>query len=107
ATARRRSPSARRRRGRGWPGRPAGAGHAGRRHARGGAGRRGLAGVPEDSDMTENPEPVTVVVADDQSAVREGLVLLLGTVPGIAVTGEAEDGEAAVEIVAAKKDQKS
>ena len=56
--------------------------------------------------MTENPaenaEPVTVVVADDQSAVREGLVLLLGTLPGIAVIGEAEDGEAAVEAVAAK-----
>ena len=29
-------------------------------------------------------------------------MLLLGTVPGIAVTGEAADGEAAVEIVAAK-----
>ena len=55
--------------------------------------------------MTENPEPVTVVVADDQSAVREGLVLLLGTVPGIVVTGEAEDGEAAVETVAAKNPQ--
>ena len=55
--------------------------------------------------MTENPEPVTVVVADDQSAVRQGLVLLLGTVPGIAVTGEAEDGEAAVEMVAAKNPQ--
>ena len=55
--------------------------------------------------MTENPEPVTVVVADDQSAVRQGLVLLLGTVPGIAVVDEAEDGEAAVEIVAAKNPQ--
>jgi DNA-binding NarL/FixJ family response regulator len=55
--------------------------------------------------MTENTEPVTVVVADDQSAVREGLVLLLGTVPGIAVTGEAEDGEAAVEVVAATNPQ--
>ncbi len=55
--------------------------------------------------MTENPGPVTVVVADDQSAVREGLVLLLGTVPGIAVIGEAEDGEAAAEIVAAKDPQ--
>jgi DNA-binding NarL/FixJ family response regulator len=61
--------------------------------------------MPENAGMTENPEPVTVVVADDQSAVREGLVLLLGTVPGIAVTGEAEDGEAAVEIVAAKNPQ--
>ena len=34
-------------------------------------------------------DPVTVVVADDQSAVREGLVLLLGTLPGITVAGEA------------------
>ena len=45
-------------------------------------------------------EPVSVVVADDQSAVREGLVLLLGTLPGIVVTGEAADGEAAVGLVA-------
>ena len=55
--------------------------------------------------MTENTEAVTVVVADDQSAVREGLVLLLGTVPGIAVIGEAEDGEAAAVVVAAKSPQ--
>ena len=55
--------------------------------------------------MTENTDAVTVVVADDQSAVREGLVLLLGTLPGIAVTGEAEDGEAAVETVATKNPQ--
>ena len=50
-------------------------------------------------------EPVTVVVADDQSAVREGLVLLLGTLPGITVAGEAADGAAAVELVAATKPQ--
>jgi DNA-binding NarL/FixJ family response regulator len=43
--------------------------------------------------------PVTVVVADDQSAVREGLVLLLGTLPGIEVAGEAADGDAAVDLV--------
>jgi len=46
-------------------------------------------------------ESVTVVVADDQSAVREGLVLLLGTLPGIAVAGQAADGDAALELVAA------
>jgi DNA-binding NarL/FixJ family response regulator len=51
--------------------------------------------------MTETGEPVTVVVADDQSAVREGLVLLLGTLPGIVVVGQAEDGDAAAEAVAA------
>ena len=55
--------------------------------------------------MTDNTEAVTVIVADDQSAVREGLVLLLGTVPALAVIGEAEDGEAAVEAVATKNPQ--
>ena len=50
-------------------------------------------------------EPVTVVVADDQSAVREGLVLLLGTLPGITVAGEAADGDAAVRLVATAKPQ--
>jgi DNA-binding NarL/FixJ family response regulator len=50
-------------------------------------------------------EPVTVVVADDQSAVREGLVLLLGTLPGITVAGEAAEGNAAVELVATVKPQ--
>jgi DNA-binding NarL/FixJ family response regulator len=47
-----------------------------------------------------NPASVTVVVADDQSAVREGLVLLLGTLPGITVIGEAGDGQTAVAAVA-------
>ena len=48
---------------------------------------------------------VTVVVADDQSAVREGLVLLLGTLPGIVVAGQAAGGDAAVELVAAVRPQ--
>ena len=55
--------------------------------------------------MTDTPQPVTVVVADDQAAVREGLVLLLGTLPGITVVGQAEDGAAAVETVAATDPQ--
>jgi DNA-binding NarL/FixJ family response regulator len=50
-------------------------------------------------------DTVTVVVADDQSAVREGLVLLLGTLPGITVAGQAADGAAAVDLVAATKPQ--
>jgi DNA-binding NarL/FixJ family response regulator len=48
---------------------------------------------------------VSVIVADDQSAVREGLVLLLGTLPGIVVAGQAADGDAAAELVAAVKPQ--
>jgi DNA-binding NarL/FixJ family response regulator len=55
--------------------------------------------------MTESGDAVTVVVADDQAAVREGLVLLLGTVPGITVAGEAEDGEALADVVAATSPQ--
>jgi DNA-binding NarL/FixJ family response regulator len=55
--------------------------------------------------VTDNPQPVTVVVADDQAAVREGLVLLLGTLPGITVVAQAEDGAAAVEAVAATDPQ--
>jgi DNA-binding NarL/FixJ family response regulator len=50
-------------------------------------------------------EPVTVIIADDQSAVREGLVLLLGTLPGIVVAGQAADGDAAVDVVAAVRPQ--
>jgi DNA-binding NarL/FixJ family response regulator len=63
--------------------------------------------MPEDPGVSaENPaEPVTVIVADDQSAVREGLVLLLGTLPGIVVAGQASDGNAAVELVAATNPQ--
>jgi DNA-binding NarL/FixJ family response regulator len=50
--------------------------------------------------MTSEDAPVTVIVADDQSAVREGLVVLLGTLPGIVVAGQAATGDAAVDLVA-------
>jgi DNA-binding NarL/FixJ family response regulator len=50
--------------------------------------------------MSDSEAPVTVVVADDQSAVREGLVLLLGTLTGITVAGQAADGDEAVGLVA-------
>ena len=60
--------------------------------------------MPDDPSLTPD-EPVTVVVADDQSAVREGLVLLLGTLPGISVAGQASDGDAAVDLVARTRPQ--
>jgi DNA-binding NarL/FixJ family response regulator len=44
--------------------------------------------------------PLRVVVADDQASVREGLVLLLGGLPGIDVVGAAADGQQALELVA-------
>jgi DNA-binding NarL/FixJ family response regulator len=39
---------------------------------------------------------IRVLVAEDQSAVRAGLVLILGSAPDIEVVGEAADGEQAV-----------
>ena len=44
--------------------------------------------------------PLRIVIADDQASVREGLVLLLGGLPGIDVVGAAADGEQAVALVA-------
>ncbi|MGH3191723.1 MAG: response regulator [Streptosporangiaceae bacterium] len=45
-------------------------------------------------------QPLRLVIADDQASVREGLVLLLGGLPGIDVVGAAADGEQALELVA-------
>lgn len=41
-----------------------------------------------------------VVVADDQTIVREGLVILLGMLPDVEVVGTAADGAQAIEAVA-------
>ncbi|MBU6536559.1 response regulator [Streptomyces sp. NPDC057245] len=49
-------------------------------------------------DGGENP--ARVVVADDQTVVREGIVMLLGLLPGVEVVGSAGDGEEAVRLVA-------
>ncbi|MFF3204205.1 response regulator [Streptomyces sp. NPDC002962] len=52
--------------------------------------------------MTEEADrkPARVVVADDQTVVREGIVMLLGLLPGVEVVGAAGDGEEAVRLVA-------
>ena len=39
-----------------------------------------------------------VIVADDQRVVREGLVTLLGTLPGVEIVGAASDGAEALEL---------
>ena len=44
--------------------------------------------------------PLRIVIADDQASVREGLVLLLGGLPGIEVVGAAADGDQALSLVA-------
>jgi len=44
---------------------------------------------------------LTVVLADDQRIVRDGLVTLLGLLPGVTVLGAAADGGEALSLVAA------
>jgi DNA-binding NarL/FixJ family response regulator len=47
--------------------------------------------------------PLRVVLADDQTVVREGLVTLLGLLPGVEVVGAAADGVEAVAMVAQQR----
>jgi DNA-binding NarL/FixJ family response regulator len=54
-----------------------------------------MAGTSDASGVT-----LRVVLADDQAVVREGLVTLLGLLPGIEVVGAAADGEEAIGLVA-------
>jgi DNA-binding NarL/FixJ family response regulator len=48
--------------------------------------------------VTRQPDqpPVRVLIVDDQKIVREGLVSLIGLLPGISVVGAAVDGDDAV-----------
>lgn len=48
----------------------------------------------------ESGKPARVVVADDQTVVREGIVMLLGLLPGLEVVGAAGDGDEALRLVA-------
>jgi DNA-binding NarL/FixJ family response regulator len=48
---------------------------------------------------TEREGGLRIVIADDQASVRQGLELLLGTVPEIRVLAAAADGREAIELV--------
>jgi DNA-binding NarL/FixJ family response regulator len=50
--------------------------------------------------LSDSTTPLRIIVADDQASVREGLVLLLGGLPGIEVVASAANGERAIELVA-------
>lgn len=52
--------------------------------------------------MRDNPRvtDIRVLIADDQAAVREGLALLLDTMSGVTVVGQAADGLEAAELAA-------
>jgi DNA-binding NarL/FixJ family response regulator len=46
-------------------------------------------------------EPIRILLVDDQALFRESLALLLGAQPDLQVVGEAPNGQAALELVAA------
>jgi DNA-binding NarL/FixJ family response regulator len=48
---------------------------------------------------TEDDGPLRIVVVDDHPVYRDGLAMLLGSVPGLRVAGTAADGAAAVALV--------
>jgi len=50
-------------------------------------------------------EPISVVVADDEPAVREALVDLLNEHPALVVVGVASDAEAAIRVAHARQPQ--
>jgi DNA-binding NarL/FixJ family response regulator len=50
--------------------------------------------------LNEPARRLRVIVADDQASVREGLVLLLGGLPGIDVVASAANGAQAIDLVA-------
>ncbi|MFB8440078.1 response regulator [Streptomyces niveus] len=54
------------------------------------------------SEPTENQQPLRVVVADDQAAVREPLAAMLGLSPDIDVVAAAADGHEVLAAVAAR-----
>jgi DNA-binding NarL/FixJ family response regulator len=47
--------------------------------------------------------PLRIVIADDQTAVREGLATLLDLLPGLTVVGTAADGDEALAVVARER----
>ncbi|MDT0270446.1 response regulator transcription factor [Streptomyces sp. DSM 44915] len=55
--------------------------------------------------MVGNAPPVSVVIADDEPVVREGLRLILETQDDLAVLGGADDGEQAVRLCAELRPQ--
>jgi DNA-binding NarL/FixJ family response regulator len=53
--------------------------------------------VSEAAEIRDRSPDIRILIADDQKVVREGLVALVGLLPGITVVGAAVDGEDAVQ----------
>ncbi|WP_329404951.1 response regulator transcription factor [Streptomyces melanogenes] len=50
-------------------------------------------------DDTASQSTLRIIVVDDHTVMRAGVIALLGSEPGIEIVGEAADGRAAVELV--------
>ncbi|HKN99733.1 MAG TPA: response regulator transcription factor [Pseudonocardiaceae bacterium] len=61
-----------------------------------------MAGAAGGAGVTER-DTLRVVLADDQTVVREGLVTLLGLLPGVEVVGAAADGVEALRLVGERR----
>ncbi|MFF0719275.1 response regulator transcription factor [Micromonospora sp. NPDC003816] len=62
-----------------------------------------LAGVvtgPEQAPPVADPQPIRVLIVDDDALVRAGLSMILGGTPDLEVVGEAADGGEVVQAVA-------
>jgi DNA-binding NarL/FixJ family response regulator len=55
-------------------------------------------GLQMESAQGPTPEPVTVLIADDQALVRAGFRSILESQPGLIVVGEAADGQDAIDL---------
>ncbi|WP_254897606.1 response regulator transcription factor [Kitasatospora sp. NA04385] len=53
-----------------------------------------MTGAP--ASGTAGPDPLRIVVADDQASIREGLAIMLDLLPGIDVVATAADGDEAL-----------
>lgn len=54
--------------------------------------------------MTRTPdEPIRVVLADDQALIRAGFRALIDSAPDLLVVGEAEDGQAAIDLLRSER----
>ncbi len=56
--------------------------------------------IPRDAASGQDPQPIRVLLADDQRLVRESLATLLGLLGGIELLATASDGEEAIALVA-------
>jgi DNA-binding NarL/FixJ family response regulator len=54
------------------------------------------------SNLNPSAKPIRVLLADDHTLVRAGIRALLEQIPGVAVTGEANDGREALDLMKAQ-----